>query len=139
MIDINEHFETSTMSDVAYHALKTFAENDLDISYLHVFTYSERADTKMLEIEHNVAIKERKRRSDLLHSISDEKTKAFYGKQIGKSAKVLWESKRDGDVMHGFTENYVRVERMYDKKMVNMAEKVTLGEWNADKTALVVG
>ena len=126
--------ETDALFEESVNFLKI-----LDFSQLHVFTYSERADTKMLEIEHNVAIKERKRRSDLLHSISDEKTKAFYGKQIGKSAKVLWESKRDGDVMHGFTENYVRVERMYDKKMVNMAEKVTLGEWNADKTALVVG
>ena len=126
--------ETDALFEESVNFLKI-----LDFSQLHVFTYSERADTKMLEIEHNVAIKERKRRSDLLHTISDEKTKAFYGKQIGKSAKVLWESKRDGDVMHGFTENYVRVERMYDKKMVNMAEKVTLGEWNADKTALVIG
>ena len=109
----------------------------LDFSQLHVFTYSERADTKMLEIEHNVAIKERKRRSDLLHVISDEKTKSFYEKQIGKRATVLWESKRDGDVMHGFTENYIRVERPYDRKMVNVVENIIPGEWNADKTALI--
>lgn len=110
---------------------------NLDFSQLHVFTYSERAATKMLEIEHNVAIKERKNRSDLLHKISDEKTKAFYQKQIGKSAKVLWEAKRDGEVMHGFTENYIRLERVYDKKRVNKIETVIFGDWNEDKTALL--
>ena len=97
----------------------------LDFSQLHVFTYSERANTKMLEIAHNVPVKERKRRSERLHELSE-----------GKTASVLWEAKKDGEVMYGFTENYVRVERLYDKKRVNTAETVTLDDWNEDKTAL---
>ena len=108
----------------------------LDFSQLHVFTYSERANTKMLEIAHNVPVKERKRRSERLHELSEEKTAAFYASQTGKKASVLWEAKKNGEMMHGFTENYVRVERPYDKKRVNTAETVTLGDWNEDKTAL---
>ena len=108
----------------------------LDFSQLHVFTYSERANTKMLEIAHNVPVKERKRRSERLHELSEEKTAAFYASQTGKTASVLWEAKKDGEVMYGFTENYVRVERPYDKKRVNTAETVTLDDWNEDKTAL---
>ena len=108
----------------------------LDFSQLHVFTYSERANTKMLEIAHNVPVKERKRRSERLHELSEGKTAAFYHSQTGKTASVLWEAKKDGEVMYGFTENYVRVERPYDKKRVNTAETVTLGDWNEDKTAL---
>ena len=108
----------------------------LDFSQLHVFTYSERANTKMLEIAHNVPVKERKRRSERLHELSEEKTAAFYASQTGKTASVLWEAKKNGEMMHGFTENYVRVERPYDKKRVNTAETVTLGDWNEDKTAL---
>ena len=108
----------------------------LDFSQLHVFTYSERANTKMLEIAHNVPVKERKRRSERLHELSEEKTAAFYASQTGKKASVLWEAKKNGEMMQGFTENYVRVERPYDKKRVNTAETVTLGDWNEDKTAL---
>ena len=108
----------------------------LDFSQLHVFTYSERANTKMLEIEHNVPVKERKRRSERLHELSEGKTAAFYASQTGKTASVLWEAKKNEEMMHGFTENYVRVERPYDKKRVNTAETVTLGDWNEDKTAL---
>lgn len=101
---------------------------NLDFSQLHVFTYSERSGTKMLEIDHNVAIKERKRRSDLLHKISDEKTRDFYEKQIGKQANVLWENKRDGDLMYGFTENYVRLKRSYDKNLINTFETIIINK-----------
>ncbi|MFV0392438.1 MAG: tRNA (N(6)-L-threonylcarbamoyladenosine(37)-C(2))-methylthiotransferase MtaB [Paludibacteraceae bacterium] len=103
---------------------------DIDFSQLHVFTYSERSGTKMLEIEHNVALKERKRRSDLLHRISDDKTKAFYKQQIGRSSKVLWEAKRDHEVMYGFTENYVRLKRPFDKNYINRFEDVIVSEEN---------
>ena len=90
----------------------------------------------MLDIEHIVPVKERKRRSERLHQLSEEKTAAFYASQTGKTASVLWEAKKNGEMMHGFTENYVRVEKPYDKKRVNTAETVTLGDWNEDKTAL---
>ena len=110
--------------------------NSLDISQLHVFTYSERAGTKMLDIEHSVALKERKRRSEVLHELSDKKTKAFYENQIGKNYPVLWESRHNGEQMVGFTKNYIRVEKPYDKNSVNKIEDVTLDHWNVDKTAL---
>ncbi len=124
--------ETDTLFDESVDFLQ-----NLDFSQLHVFTYSERSGTKMLDIEHNVDIKERKRRSDVLHRVSDEKTKLFYEKQIGKPARVLWEAKRDGEVMHGFTENYVRMERPYDKSKVNSYEDIMIGEWNDTQTAML--
>lgn len=102
----------------------------LDFSQLHVFTYSERADTKMLDIEHIVPIKERKKRSDALHRLSDEKTKAFYESQIGRTSKVLWEAKKEGDVMHGFTENYVRLQRSFDKNAINTIENIVITKDN---------
>ncbi len=111
--------------------------DSLAISQLHVFTYSERDDTKMLEINHVTPIVERKKRSDLLHLISDKKTKAFYESQKGKSFPVLWESRHNSENMLGFTSNYIQVEREYDNKLVNTLEVVTLGEWNDDKSALI--
>ena len=112
--------------------------DSLDISQLHVFTYSERKGTKMLDIEEVVPIKERKRRSDVLHLLSEKKTTAFYEKMFGKTLSVLWESKRSGDTMFGFTDNYLRVECNFDKNIINTVQQVTLGEWNEDKTAITV-
>jgi threonylcarbamoyladenosine tRNA methylthiotransferase MtaB len=111
--------------------------DSLDISQLHVFTYSERAGTKMLDIEYTVSLNERKRRSNVLHALSEKKTKAFYQSQVGKSYPVLWESRHNGEFMVGFSSNYVKVERPYDKKMVNTIQTITLGEWNYDKSALI--
>lgn len=110
--------------------------SELDISQLHVFSYSERAGTKMLEIEHTVTTQERKRRSEVLHVLSDKMTKAFYNTQKGKTAQVLWESRQKDEKMVGFTNNYVRVERMYDKNLVNTVQSVLLGDWNEDFAAL---
>lgn len=122
-------------TDELFQEAQTFI-NTLDISQLHVFSYSERAGTKMLEIEHTVSNPERKRRSDVLHALSNEKTNAFYEKQIGKTAQVLWESRHNGENMVGFTQNYIRVERPYDKNLVNTIQTITLGKWNEDKSAL---
>lgn len=109
----------------------------LDISQLHVFSYSERAGTKMLEIEHAVSNAVRKHRSELLHALSTDKTEKFYENQTGKLRQVLWESHRKDDKMVGFTNNYIRVERPYDKTLVNTIQSVFLGGWNEEKTALV--
>ena len=99
----------------------------LDVSQLHVFTYSERANTRMLELDICVVPKaERQRRSKILHEISEEKTQTFYANQVGRQAIVLWESKKEGDQMAGFTENYVKVYRPYDKEKVNTFEVVRL-------------
>ena len=112
--------------------------DSLDISQLHVFTYSERAGTKMLEMEHVVDLKVRKHRSDVLHALSDKKTKAFYESQIGKTWPVLWESRHNGENMVGFTSNYVKAERSFEKSLVNRVESIQLGSWNEEKTALKV-
>ena len=99
----------------------------LDVSQLHVFTYSERANTRMLELDLCIVPKaERQRRSKILHEISEEKTQTFYANQTGREAIVLWESKKEDDQMAGFTENYVKVHRPYDKAKVNTFEVIRL-------------
>ena len=110
----------------------------LDISQLHVFTYSERAGTKMLDIEQNTPISERKKRSEILHLLSDKKIQKFYESHILKTYPVLWESRQQGDKLVGFTNNYIKVERLYDKSKVNTVEMVQLGNWNEEKSALTV-
>ena len=100
----------------------------LDVSQLHVFTYSERANTRMLEMDLYVVPKaERQRRSKLLHQVSEEKTRAFYAQHAGRRATVLWESKREGDQMAGFTDNYIKVYAPYQKNKVNTFEEVVIG------------
>ena len=97
----------------------------LDVSQLHVFTYSERANTRMLEMDLYVVPKaERQRRSKILHAVSEEKTRAFYEKHANRKAVVLWESKKEGDQMAGFTDNYIKIYRSYDKAKVNTFEEV---------------
>lgn len=99
----------------------------LDVSQLHVFTYSERANTKMLEMDlYVVPKKERQRRSKILHEVSEEKTKAFYAKHASSKAVVLWESKKEGDQMSGFTENYIKVYGPYNKAKINTFEEILL-------------
>ena len=86
--------------------------------------------------KHSVLLNERKRRSEVLHTLSDIKTAAFYESQRGKTYPVLWESRHNGEQMVGFTSNYIRVEKPYDKNSVNCIENVTLGSWNEEKSAL---
>ena len=101
----------------------------LDVSQLHVFTYSERANTRMLEMDLYVVPKaERQRRSKILHEVSEEKTKAFYAQHAGRKAVVLWESKKEGDQMSGFTDNYIKVYGPYNKAKVNNFERVEIRE-----------
>ncbi len=102
----------------------------LPVSQLHVFTYSERAKTKALEIEPIVPMDERKRRSEQLHELSEQKTEAFYRSQLGMTKTVLWESSRKGGMMHGFTENYVRCVMPYDGSMANRFAELVLTEDN---------
>ncbi len=104
--------------------------DSLDISQLHVFTYSERADTKMLEIDQKNSINERRRRSDILHQLSEKKTRSFYSSQIGLTFPVLWESRSHGELMMGFSSNYVKVSAPMDKSKVNTIENITISEDN---------
>ena len=99
----------------------------LPVSQLHVFTYSERANTRMLDMDLYVVPKqERERRSKILHAISARKTAAFYAAHLGAQGTVLWEAKKEGGCMAGFTENYIRLHQPYDKSKVNTFEPVTV-------------
>ena len=99
----------------------------LPVSQLHVFTYSERANTRMLEMDLEVVPqRERERRSKQLHAISARKTEEFYRSQEGRTAVVLWEAKKAEGRMSGFTENYVKVSCPFDKDKVNTFETITI-------------
>ncbi|HOI27769.1 MAG TPA: tRNA (N(6)-L-threonylcarbamoyladenosine(37)-C(2))-methylthiotransferase MtaB [Paludibacteraceae bacterium] len=123
--------ETEAYFEDAYQFIE-----GLDISQLHVFSYSERPNTQALKIEGRVSAKEKKRRSDLLHELSEKKRMAFYASHIGKDAVVLWEDKHSDGRMHGFTDNYLRVETDFDKSLVNTLTKVHLGDFTEDKQSL---
>ena len=124
--------ETEEYFQQAYEFLK-----GLDVTQLHVFSYSERPGTQALKIDHVVSPDEKHRRSQLLLSLSDEKTRAFYASHIGKEAMVLMEKSKAGTPMHGFTDNYVRVELPYDLSLDNQLVRVRLGDFNEDGTALL--
>jgi threonylcarbamoyladenosine tRNA methylthiotransferase MtaB len=112
-------------TDEAFEETRAFL-SILDISQLHVFTYSERPNTQALKIEHSVPTEERKRRSALLHELSAHKTKKFYQQFENSTAKVLFEEHPTRDMMHGFTENYLRVECPFDEKLANRIVQVNL-------------
>lgn len=100
--------------------------NSLPISYLHVFTYSERENTEAAAMEGRVEISERKQRNKMLRILSEKKKMSFYHSQLGKTLPVLWEHENRDGLMYGFTENYIRVHKDYDSSSVNKIEMVTL-------------
>jgi threonylcarbamoyladenosine tRNA methylthiotransferase MtaB len=102
--------------------------NELDVSYLHVFTYSERPNTTALSIKPVVAAKERSERSQSLHGLSDKKRRYFYESQIGRSETVLFEEGDHEGKMFGFTENYVKVSAVFDPLLINETKRVVLTE-----------
>lgn len=104
--------------------------NELDVSYLHVFTYSERANTPALQKEGVVPRKERARRSKMLRGLSEKKKRYFYEQSVGQSASVLFEEDIENGMMHGFTENYIRVTAKYDPLLINEIKPVVLTNVN---------
>lgn len=104
--------------------------NELNISYLHVFTYSERANTYALNIRPAVPASQRAERSKMLHILSDKKRRVFYESQIGSVQKVLWEAEVTDGQMNGFTANYVKVSAKYDPTLVNEITEVCLTGFN---------
>src|SRR6478609_6578149 len=100
--------------------------NELNISYLHVFTYSERDNTLASTMSGSVAKHERNERSRMLHILSDKKRRAFYEQNIGKEANVIFENDIENGLMHGFTENYVRVGVQYDPLLIHESKHVKL-------------
>lgn len=124
--------ETEEYFEKAYQFIK-----GLDVTQLHVFSYSERPGTQALKIDHVVSPDEKHERSQRLLAISDEKTKAFYRKHIGREMKVLMEHSKEGVPMHGFTNNYIRVEIKRDNELDNRIITVRLECFNEDETSLV--
>ncbi|OKS86202.1 tRNA (N(6)-L-threonylcarbamoyladenosine(37)-C(2))-methylthiotransferase MtaB [Mucilaginibacter polytrichastri] len=106
--------------------------NDLDVSYLHVFTYSERENTLAAEMGGEVPGSTRAERSKMLHILSDKKRRSFYESQLGKTGAVLFERDIKDGYMHGFTRNYVKVKTKYDPILVNELRTVTLTAVAAD-------
>lgn len=106
--------------------------NDLPISYLHVFTYSERENTEAAQMEGVVPFAERKKRNKMLRILSEKKKMAFYASQLGKTFPVLWEHENRDGKMFGFTENYVRVQKNFDAASINTIENVLLKSLEED-------
>lgn len=109
----------------------------LDVTQLHVFSYSERPGTQALKIEHSVTPEEKHKRSQRLLALSDEKTVAFYERHIGQNVLALMEKAKAGVPMHGFTDNYIRVEIESDDSLDNQLVSLKLIGFNEDKTALI--
>lgn len=106
--------------------------NDLDISYLHVFTYSERENTAAIEMPHPVPGYQRFERNKMLQILSEKKRRNFYESQVGKNAEVLFEAESKDGFFYGFTRNYVKVKAKYDPVLVNELKLVKLIQISED-------
>lgn len=124
-------------TDEYFEEGRKFIEN-LNISQLHVFTYSERPNTMALKIEHRVDIKTKHFRCQTLLDISDRKLKDFYKSQQGFERKVLFENTIHDNKMYGYTENYVKIESEYNNSLVNIIQNACLGKLNIDETAVLL-
>lgn len=115
------------------HFLETYNYlSDIDISYLHVFTYSERPNTEAVKMEEVVPINIRKKRSKMLRGLSVKKRRAFYESQLGNTLEVLFESENKEGYINGFTENYVKVKTPWNPNLINTIHKVKLKEIDDD-------
>jgi len=100
--------------------------NELDISYLHVFTYSERANTKAVDMVNSIPLNIRTNRSKMLRTLSEKKKRFFYESQVGKQGSVLFEDDVHDGVMEGFTSNYIRVKARYDPVLINELKEIVM-------------
>ncbi len=115
------------------HFLETYNFlNEMDISYLHVFTYSERDNTEAATMENVVPINVRNKRSKMLRGLSVKKRRAFYESQIGSNRTVLFESENKEGYIHGFTENYVKVKTPWNPELVNTLHEINLTKIDDD-------
>ncbi len=126
-VDVIVGFPGETQEDF----LETYQYlNELNIAYLHVFTYSERDNTLASTMKGRVPERERSERSRMLHILSDKKRRKFYEDNLGQSAAVLFENDIEDGHMHGFTENYIRVTAKYDPVLINELKPVRLTHIN---------
>ena len=119
--ETDEHFLET------YHFL-----NEMDISYLHVFTYSERDNTEAAEMQGVVPANVRAKRSKMLRSLSVKKRRAFYESQLGTNRTVLFETENKEGYIHGFTENYVRVKTPWNPELANTLQEINLTKIDED-------
>lgn len=128
-VDVIVGFPGETEADF----LETYAFiNELDVSYLHVFPYSERNNTPAAEMSGRVPHEERSRRSAMLHILSDKKRRAFYEANLGRVCHVLFETREENNTMTGFTGNYIRVTARFDPLDINEVVKVKLTGFSPD-------
>jgi len=106
--------------------------NEMDISYLHVFTYSERANTEAVQLDGVVPKKVRAKRSKMLRGLSAKKRRSFYESQLGNTLSVLFENENKDGFINGFTENYVKVKTPWNPTLVNTLHTITLTEIDED-------
>ena len=115
------------------HFLETYHFlNDLDISYLHVFTYSERDNTEAAAMSGTIPANIRSKRSKMLRGLSVKKRRAFYESQLGTNRTVLFESENKEGYIHGFTENYVKVKTPWNPELVNTLHNIHLTKIDTD-------
>ncbi|MEM0941643.1 MAG: tRNA (N(6)-L-threonylcarbamoyladenosine(37)-C(2))-methylthiotransferase MtaB [Bacteroidota bacterium] len=126
-VDVITGFPGETEDDflTTYRFLK-----ELDISYLHVFTYSERPNTKAIQMEGMIDQEARNRRSKMLRGLSEKKKRYFYENHLGETFRVLFEEDIEDGIMYGFTENYIRVAVQYDPILTNEVRAVKLSSIN---------
>ena len=124
--------ETDDLFLETYHFL-----NELDISYLHVFTYSERPNTEAVEMSGIVPMNIRHKRSKMLRGLSVKKRRAFYESQLGKTATVLFENENKDGFIFGFSDNYVRVKTAWNENLVNTLHTVKLKEIDEEGEVLI--
>ena len=106
--------------------------NNLDLSYLHVFTYSERDNTEAIDLPNQVSIVERKRRNKMLRILSAKKLRLFYEQQKGKILSVIFENENKKGFMYGFTQNYVKVKYPFDETLCNSILNVTILDFDEE-------
>ena len=106
--------------------------NELDLSYLHVFTYSERDNTEAIDLPNQVSIVERKRRNKMLRILSAKKLRLFYEQQKGKILSVIFENENKKGFMYGFTQNYVKVKYPFDETLCNSILNVTILDFDEE-------
>jgi threonylcarbamoyladenosine tRNA methylthiotransferase MtaB len=115
--------------------LKTYQFlNELEVSYLHVFPYSERPNTTAKKMQGRVPQSVRHERVTMLRTLSEKKRQAFYRKHLGTKRTVLFEADEKGGFMHGFTDNYIKMKAVYDPLLVNELTEISLDAMNDDGT-----
>jgi threonylcarbamoyladenosine tRNA methylthiotransferase MtaB len=132
-ISVSSDFIVGFPGETEEHFLETYQFlNELDVSYLHVFPYSERANTTAKKMRDVVPVKVRMERGEMLRGLSEKKRMAFYREHLGTQRPVLFEEEERRGVMFGFTDNYIKVATDYDPLLVNTVANVTLSELDSE-------